>query len=59
LDREAAFPSELADGKAIPNSFELVRIEVQAVELLELTGHPHQRRRWCADQHWAEERLNP
>jgi len=29
------------------------------VELLELTGHPHQRRRLCADQHWAEEPLNP
>jgi hypothetical protein len=32
---------------------------VQAVELLELTGHPHQRRRWRADQHGAEEQLNP
>ena len=59
LDREAAFPSELADGTALPSSFELVRIEVQAVELLELTGHPHQRRRWRADQNWSEERLNP
>jgi len=59
LDREAAFPSELADGTVLPSSFELVRIEVQAVELLELTGHPHQRRRWHADQHWAEEQLNP
>ncbi len=59
LDREAAFPSELADDTALPSSFELVRIEVQAVELLELTGHPHQRRRWRADQQWAEERLNP
>jgi pyridoxamine 5'-phosphate oxidase len=29
------------------------------VELLELTGHPHQRRRWRADQEWCEERLNP
>jgi len=29
------------------------------VELLELTGHPHQRRRWCANQNWSEERLNP
>ena len=59
LEREAAFPSGLADGTALPSSFELVRIEVQAVELLELTGHPHQRRRWTADQHWAEEQLNP
>ncbi len=39
--------------------FELVRIAIEQVELLELTGHPHQRRRWRADQAWAEERLNP
>jgi hypothetical protein len=29
------------------------------VELLELKGHPHQRRRWRADQDWAEHWLNP
>ena len=59
FEREAAFPSELADGTAMPGSFELVRIEVLEVELLDLKGHPHQRRRWRADQEWCEERLNP
>ena len=56
---DAAFPSELTDGTPLPECFELVRIELEQVELLELTGHPHQRRRWRADQGWAEERLNP
>jgi pyridoxamine 5'-phosphate oxidase len=55
----APFPAELADDTALPDAFELVRIQVEQVELLELTGHPHQRRRWRADQGWAEERLNP
>ena len=53
------FPAELPDGTPLPDTFELLRIELEQVELLELTGHPHQRRRWRADQGWAEERLNP
>ena len=59
LDACAAFPAELADGTPLPDWFELVRISIEQVELLELTGHPHQRRRWRADQGWLEERLNP
>ena len=59
LDADAAFPAELTDGTPLPDCFELVRITIEQVELLELTGHPHQRRRWRADQTWAEERLNP
>jgi len=56
---DAGFPSELADGTPLPPCFELVRIQLEQVELLELTGHPHRRRRWRADQGWSEERLNP
>jgi len=59
LGAGAAFPDALADGTPMPDCFELVRITIDHVELLELTGHPHQRRRWRADQTWAEERLNP
>ncbi len=59
FDAAAAFPAELPDGTALPACFTLVRIAVTQVELLELTGHPHQRRRWRADQQWSEERLNP
>ena len=58
-DPTGPFPAELADGTPLPDCFELVRIQLEQVELLELTGHPHQRRRWRADQGWAEERLNP
>lgn len=59
FEADAAFPAELPDGNPMPACFELVRIAIEQVELLELTGHPHQRRRWRADQSWAEERLNP
>ena len=59
LDAGATFPAEVADGTPLPDCFELVRIAIDQVELLELTGHPHQRRRWRADQGWSEERLNP
>jgi pyridoxamine 5'-phosphate oxidase len=58
-DATGPFPAELAYGTPLPDCFELVRIAVEQVELLELTGHPHQRRRWRADQGWAEQRLNP
>ena len=59
FDPTAPFPSELADGTPLPDCFTLLRIAVTQVELLELSGNPHQRRRWCADQGWTEERLNP
>ena len=55
----ASVPAELIDGTPIPPCFELVKITIAQVELLELKGHPHQRRRWRADQNWEEERLNP
>ncbi len=58
-DATGPFPAELAYGTPLPDCFELVRIAVEQVELLELRGHPHQRRRWRADQGWAEQRLNP
>jgi len=58
-DATGPFPAELTDGTPLPDCFELVRIAVEQVELLELTGHPHQRRRWQADQGWTEQRLNP
>ena len=59
LEEEASFPVALADGTPLPDSFTLVRIAVEQVELLELTGVPHQRRRWRAAQGWQEEHLNP
>ena len=59
FDPAAAFPSELADDSPLPECFELLRIQISQVELLELKGHPHQRRRWRADQDWAEHWFNP
>ena len=59
FDPEAAFPEQLADGSPLPDHFQLLRIALAQVELLELTGHPHRRRRWRGESGWAEERLNP
>jgi hypothetical protein len=36
----------------------LLRLALRQVELLELTDHPHRRRRWRVERDWAEERLN-
>jgi pyridoxamine 5'-phosphate oxidase len=43
----------------MPEHFLLLRIVLDQVELLELTGHPHRRRRWRASTGWEEETLNP
>jgi pyridoxamine 5'-phosphate oxidase len=59
FDAGAAFPEALADGTPIPDQFLLLRFALTQVELLELSGHPHRRRRWCLDNGWAEVDLNP
>ena len=59
FDRGAPFPAELADGTPMPDCFALLRIAISQVEQLELTAAPHRRRRWRADQQWAEQPLNP
>ena len=59
LEDEAFFPAQLSDQLAIPACFQLLRIGIAQVELLELTNHPHRRRRWCRADDWAELRLNP
>ncbi|MCP9834668.1 MULTISPECIES: pyridoxamine 5'-phosphate oxidase [unclassified Cyanobium] len=59
LQPDAPFPRELQDGAPRPEHFELLRVQLQRVELLELVGHPHRRRSWRADTGWQEEWLNP
>ena len=59
LESAAAFPSELADGTPLPPHFLLLRIHVEQVELLELTGTPHRRQRWREATGWRCEALNP
>jgi pyridoxamine 5'-phosphate oxidase len=55
----APFPRELGDHVPIPTPFLLLRIAVVHVELLELSDHPHRRRRWQAGDGWQERCLNP
>jgi pyridoxamine 5'-phosphate oxidase len=59
FDAAATFPAELPDTTPLPPCFLLLRIALEQVELLELSGHPHQRRRWCSADGWQEQRLNP
>ena len=59
LQRDAPFPAELPEHTAMPDWFALLRIAVDRVELLELVGTPHRRRRWSADQQWREQEFNP
>jgi pyridoxamine 5'-phosphate oxidase len=59
FDQTAHFPSECPDGAELPEHFQLLRIGLWQVELLELTGHPHRRRRWRQETTWTEELLNP
>lgn len=59
LDRAASFPTELPEEAPLPEHLLLLRIALTQVELLELTGHPHRRRRWRVDAGWVEEALNP
>lgn len=55
----APFPAELGDTTPIPAHFQLLRIALEQVELLELSDHPHRRRRWQARDGWREQQLNP
>jgi len=53
------FPEEWPAEAPRPAHFQLLRIALVHVELLELLGHPHRRRRWRGETDWAEEPLNP
>ncbi len=59
LDAAAAFPATLSDDTPVPEVFLLLRIALEQVDLLELGGQPHRRRRWRAAMGWREESLNP
>jgi pyridoxamine 5'-phosphate oxidase len=59
FDAAAAFPAELTADTRLPEHFQLLRISLEQVELLELRNHPHQRRRWRRDGGWKEEHPNP
>lgn len=59
LDPTASFPEALPAETPLPGTFSLLRIALEQVELLELGGQPHRRRRWRHACHWQEESLNP
>ena len=59
FDHDATFTSAIADGTPMPESFKLLCLEITSVDLLELSGTPHQRRRWRSEDGWIEHPLNP
>lgn len=59
LEASATFADQLPDTTPMPPHFQLLRVGLQQVELLELTDHPHRRRRWRQPNGWREEALNP
>ncbi|MEB3266416.1 MAG: pyridoxamine 5'-phosphate oxidase family protein [Cyanobacteriota bacterium] len=61
LVANGSFPAELAADGPLPEPFQLLRIGLHQVELLQLGSHPHQRQRWwlTATGGWNQEWLNP
>ena len=59
LASDANFPEAISDGTPPPTSFQLLSLRIQEVELLELIGTPHRRRRWMAQDGWIAANLNP
>lgn len=61
LPREAAgtFVESAAASEPIPPSFAALVLTPERVERLELSDHPHRRRRWRKVNGWAAEDINP
>ncbi len=59
LQAEGPFPEAMPDDQPLPQTFQLLRIGLEQVDLLELGPHPHRRRRWRHATGWSEEPLNP
>jgi pyridoxamine 5'-phosphate oxidase len=53
------FPATVADDAKPPANFAVIMVNAIEAELLELSPHPHRRRRWKRSANWAVEELNP
>tara|TARA_B100001939_G_scaffold121874_1_gene105596 strand:- start:624 stop:1187 length:564 start_codon:yes stop_codon:yes gene_type:complete len=53
------FVEELPAEAAIPEHFQLLRLQIERVEQLDLGQHPHLRLSWCREQQWRPLRLRP
>ena len=53
------FPREVMADVKPPASFETIVFLPLEVERLDLTAHPHDRRRWAMAHDWQEQWLNP
>jgi pyridoxamine 5'-phosphate oxidase len=59
-DADAGFPSAVPAETPVPASFELLVFTPVRVELLDLTGSPHLRKRWLPSADgWSGQTINP
>ncbi len=58
-EHDVAFSPAIPDGSPMPDNFMLLAVEINTVELLDLSATPHARRRWRSEDGWIEHLLNP
>lgn len=59
LDPPESFRSAVEASKPPPNSFEVLILRPRRVEHLQLSPHPHRRRRWMLAGNWSAAEVNP
>ena len=60
VESAEAFPQAVPADAAVPSNFELIVVRPRRVEHLQLSVHPHRRRRWMLAGKWsAAAELNP
>jgi len=59
LEFKKQFSAPVPEETPPPDNFELIRVNCEMVELLELTGNPHRRFCWKAENGWLKEAINP
>ena len=59
FDADAPFPQTVDGAQPPPPHFLVLRLNLQRVELLDLSHHPHRRTLWCREDAWRSQRLNP
>ena len=58
-ERESDFPLEVEPDRDLPPHFLILRLDIDQVELLDLSRNPHRRLRWIRQDSWQETRINP
>ena len=57
-ERESDFPLQVEPNRDLPPHFLILRLDIDQVELLDLSRNPHRRLRWIRQDGWQETRIN-